>query len=128
MELDIDWYLKVVERLGSRRFSQTVVPVHIPDNNQQKYADYILNSFENSYDLVIVDGRNRCRCLANARSKVKVGGMLCLDNSERTEYEKAMSLLKDWEGRTWGDKNWMTTVCIRPAGEIEPIEFPNEDA
>jgi predicted O-methyltransferase YrrM len=38
---------------------------------------------DNSLDLVIVDGRNRVNCLLNSISKLKMGGVLVLDNAER---------------------------------------------
>ena len=47
-----------------------------------KYAD-TSDIEDNSLDLVIVDGRNRVNCLLNSLDKVKVGGIIVLDNAER---------------------------------------------
>ncbi len=38
---------------------------------------------DNSLDIVIVDGRNRVNCLLNSIDKLKIGGLLVLDNAER---------------------------------------------
>lgn len=38
---------------------------------------------DNSFDVVLVDGRNRGKCLLNSIQKLKSGGLLILDNSER---------------------------------------------
>jgi hypothetical protein len=42
----------------------------------------------NSLDFVLVDGRNRDACLLHAIPKVKMGGYLILDNSDRLYYFK----------------------------------------
>jgi hypothetical protein len=95
----------------------------------QYYADYILKSSDNSFDFILVDGRNRQRCLGNARSKVKVGGIVCLDNSEREEYNDALKLMESWDGYSFGDDGWLTTVFLRLLeSEVERVEFPNADA
>lgn len=133
-ELDPEWYKQVGERVVKENLMPFVQPYYfgiikgLNSPNIQMYADAILSATFGKFDLILVDGRNRCRCLANARSKVKVGGMLCLDNSERPEYAKAIALLDIWDGVSWGDEGWMTTVWVRPEGEVEPITFPNEDA
>ena len=41
---------------------------------------------DNFFDIVLIDGRARPSCIMHSVTKVKVGGMLILDNSERTYY------------------------------------------
>lgn len=48
---------------------------------------------DRSFDLVVVDGRARLACIARALPKVRDGGHLLLDNSERAEYAPAFSTL-----------------------------------
>ena len=127
LELDHDWFLAIEEILEKEKLDASIYCFGM-SNDYDKYADYILKYDDNLFDLVLIDGRNRCRCLANARSKVKVGGMLCLDNSEREEYQKAVALLDTWNGYTWGDFGWETTVWTRPDGTIKPVTFESEDA
>jgi hypothetical protein len=50
-----------------------------------------------SLDLVIVDGRARVECVKRAVSKVKGGGLLLLDDSDRARYRPAVALLAGWE-------------------------------
>lgn len=46
------------------------------------------------FDLVSVDGRSRVACLVEAKSKVKKGGFLVLDNFLRDRYEESINLLE----------------------------------
>lgn len=47
----------------------------------------VINQFPNEYfDFVIIDGRSRSSCLKQSVLKVKVGGYLVLDNTERDYY------------------------------------------
>jgi len=52
----------------------------------RSYAQAI-DSYPNEYfDLVVVDGRARPSCILHARDKVRLGGVLLLDQSERRYY------------------------------------------
>jgi len=52
----------------------------------QKYASQI-DAFPDQYfDILLVDGRARPSCIAHGAAKVKVGGILVLDNAERSYY------------------------------------------
>ncbi len=65
----------------------------------RSYASAIDRYEDGKFDLVTVDGRARNSCFLHALKKVKVGGYLMLDNSERNEYGpcfKEMQKLK-WE-------------------------------
>ncbi len=64
------------------------------------FREYVssVDSFPDQYfDIVAIDGRARPSCILHARLKVKVGGYLILDNSERTQYQKAKHLLSGWK-------------------------------
>jgi hypothetical protein len=52
------------------------------------YATAIDSFPEESFDVVILDGRARPSCFKHAVSKVKKGGWLLLDNAEREEYRR----------------------------------------
>jgi hypothetical protein len=54
--------------------------------NFQKYASSIDEFPDGYFDIVLVDGRARPSCIAHALSKVKAGGLLVVDNSERDYY------------------------------------------
>ena len=69
------------------------------------------------YDLVIVDGRRRVRCVRAAVPHIKPGGLLVLDNSEREYYQPAhdlLSVLGWFREETWNSL-WHTTIWRRPA-------------
>jgi hypothetical protein len=57
----------------------------------------LINKYENeSFDFILVDGRARVECGLNAIPKLKRGGILVLDNSERKRYELLRKRLKSW--------------------------------
>jgi hypothetical protein len=67
---------------------QAYLSIHYPKNglSYRRYVTQIDSFADGSLDLVLVDGRARTSCLAHAAAKVRPGGMLILDNSERAHY------------------------------------------
>lgn len=61
----------------------------------ETYARSIEQYPDGHFDLVVVDGRARPSCLMHAMPKVRVGGILLLDQSERPYYLAEMSALMD---------------------------------
>ena len=55
-----------------------------------------IDAFPDGYfDAVIIDGRARTDCIAHAKNKIKKGGYLVVDNSERTYYFNGNDFLSD---------------------------------
>lgn len=87
----------------------------------QSYASAIDSYPDESFDLVVVDGRGRPGCMRHAIPKVKRGGFILLDNSERAAYQSGCSLLEGWSGeRMWGPGPyngypWETRIWRRPS-------------
>jgi hypothetical protein len=87
----------------------------------KKYVESI-NDFQDEYfDVVVVDGRARPSCIAKSLSKIKQGGLLVLDNSNRDYYlEEATPLLSCWNQKTFfGPVRGLlhceqTTIYIKP--------------
>lgn len=85
------------------------------------YVQSISSAEDSSLDLVIVDGRARVDCVVAAKDKVKPGGHLLLDDSDRPRYEAAHKAMADWaESRIVGLKigsNYPATTSLwtRPA-------------
>jgi predicted O-methyltransferase YrrM len=50
---------------------------------------------DRSFDLVLVDGRARMACVKRALAKIKPGGAMMLDNSDRPSYAQASGLMGD---------------------------------
>ncbi|MGB0238019.1 MAG: hypothetical protein ACPG4B_06905 [Cycloclasticus sp.] len=47
------------------------------------------------FDLIVVDGRDRVNCVKHSISSLKSGGVIVLDDSERSAYSQALRLLKE---------------------------------
>ena len=61
------------------------------------YADYVpaIDDYpDEHFDVVVVDGRQRVRCFEHALPKVRPGGMLLLDDSERSRYAPTFELAR----------------------------------
>ncbi|MCE7997215.1 MAG: class I SAM-dependent methyltransferase [Roseivirga sp.] len=84
------------------------------DNFFDKYVEYI-NSFDNDFfDFVLVDGRARKSCALVGVDKLKSGGLLVLDNSERLRYKAVHDTLKDWPRLFTTTGLTDTTIWLKP--------------
>lgn len=119
MEHNKEWF----EQTGSELTRHGVANCELNLSALGAGGDYeacILNYPDSHFDLVIVDGRNRAACIANAAPKVKSDGILVLDNSEREQYQAAIvEHLAGWERRDFvsqggGYKGWTTSVWRKP--------------
>ncbi len=63
----------------------------------EKYVRSIEKYPDSSFDLVIIDGRSRIACISHALRKIKEGGYLLLDDSDRLYYTYAHTLLADYK-------------------------------
>ncbi|MSO41812.1 MAG: class I SAM-dependent methyltransferase [Solirubrobacterales bacterium] len=88
-----------------------------------------------AFDLVVIDfleapGVSRVDCVGPARGKLRPGGLLLLDDSDRPGYARAYELLEGWrERRFTGVKDEWPQVCEtaifrKPAASVgaHPIE------
>jgi hypothetical protein len=89
----------------------------------RKYVTAIDTYPSESFDIVLVDGRARTSCVSGAWPKVKRGGFLILDNSERVRYKGIhdMMAMMNWKKvdffgpgpyvryEFWGTTAWMRT-------------------
>ena len=76
------------------------------------------------FDLILIDGRDRVTCTKCSIKKLKKGGVLMLDNSERAWYRPIYHLLQEWQyyetEQSQPDmcgfwyKNWKTSWWIKP--------------
>jgi len=103
VEHDLYWYKKVNERLAALNLDSVDYrfvspdPIVSPVDREQEvyttaldtYSDMdfrtyveVINEYPDShFDLLIVDGRSRVKCICNGVRKVRGGGYLVLDNS-----------------------------------------------
>lgn len=86
------------------------------DLSFEKYCRQISSYEDNSFDLVCVDGRARNDCIKLALKKVRLGGYLILDNSERDIYAKGIYSLRKWNRKDFFGKGpinkypWKTSI------------------
>lgn len=82
----------------------------------EEYENFILK-FEHDFNIILIDGRRRVNCITKAIDKLKPGGILVVDNSERKEYEPGLWLLDGWQRRDWesgNSENWTTSIFWKP--------------
>jgi hypothetical protein len=86
-----------------------------------EYVQAINAQRDDSLDLVIIDGRARVACGLAAMNKVKPGGMLLLDDSDRRRYGRLIDALATWERadfrglKAGGGGVHQTSIWFRPA-------------
>jgi hypothetical protein len=87
-----------------------------PDFNA--YADAILDEPDASFDYIMIDGRARIACAANAMHKLAPGGLLVLDNSERRKYRPIFDMLENWPVTLHANGVWQTAIFTKPAEAV----------
>ena len=83
----------------------------------KKYVNSINEYPEQYFDLVVIDGRARPSCIKQAKSKIKPGKYLLLDNSERSHYQLAINhLLQGWNRKIFNGPTpylkWFTQTSV----------------
>jgi hypothetical protein len=86
----------------------------------RSYVGQIDDSPDDFFDVVLIDGRARPACIMHSATKVKLGGLLILDNAERSYYTvKTLSYLKNFHRKVFfgvgpcGLAMWQTDMYIR---------------
>ena len=94
-----EWYGKVKEQIkNNHRENIEYLYIALQENLEEpvwgiyketpKYVDIVNRYEEEFFDYVIVDGAYRVHCLKDSLPKIKVGGILILDNSNWLPSEK----------------------------------------
>lgn len=118
IEHNPEWYASVVEELQKNKIKNCEYILK-RYNEDKKYKNYyeVIDSFpDKTFDLVVVDGRSRNSCIFHAMKKIRKGGFLFLDNSERKRYSPGIDLLRDWERKDiqgigkYDPQEWQATV------------------
>ncbi|SMP19903.1 hypothetical protein [Algoriphagus winogradskyi] len=142
IEHDGEWFKEVVKNAGAH--PGLTLNLHIPEkeNNQdfpdlyksvngmycdgftfQNYAHAADHLPDGSIDLLIIDGRVRPACLIQTISKLKSGGILLFDNTERNSYQPFLEkYLKGWKS----EKYQGVTVCHAFFSETSIYWKPSE--
>jgi hypothetical protein len=103
-EHDEDWLNQMSAHLGpgtTLLFQPPAASGAIPSVAAPGYFDTYVAAIDsqpdNHLDLVIVDGRARVECVYRAMPKVKPGGLMLLDDTDRVRYQPAIQSLAGWE-------------------------------
>lgn len=110
IEHDAEWHAQTGDELakwGIENVTQVYRPLGLG------YAGAILDYPDEAFAVIVVDGRERAQCLANAMGKLAPGGVLVLDDSERAQYQEAMGRLDGWERHDFEYAGKRTTVWRR---------------
>lgn len=104
------WYRIVQARLSAKRMTN----VHYYLRDQTSYSDLTAHP-DHLFDFVLIDGIERPACVLNAVIKLKKGGWIYLDNTDRmarvkpeSDFQKAERLLLDIVRRCQGTVRYYT--------------------
>ena len=124
IEHDKEWYKNVSEKITEHNIQNCdyflVEPQSPDESNFNEYSDFIKKYEDNYFDVAIVDGKARNECIIAAKSKIRPGGHIILDNSERKIYKTGIETLKGWARKDFygpGPHNHYfseTTVFTKP--------------
>lgn len=88
--------------------------------NLQDFALEIESFTQNMFDVIVVDSRDREKCLLNSISHIKNEGIIILDNSERENLQNAKSKMLEFgfyeevmEGERWDGKTSTSSIFYK---------------
>ncbi|MEM7381551.1 MAG: FkbM family methyltransferase [Bacteroidota bacterium] len=116
VEHDAKWY-KILEP----KFSKMPNVSSSLENLETKAYSRSILAYEEAFDIVIIDGRDRIECCKNSLQALKSDGVVIWDNSDRTEYAEGYEILRqngfkriDFQGLgPINSKPWGTSLFYR---------------
>ena len=103
LEHDENFYQTLVKQFaGNPRVNLVHRPTGIPYGGSQEYATYPLY-LDRLFDLIVIDGRQRCDCLTVAALVLEPNGIVLLHDSERPNYHagyRFFESVEDLDGTT----------------------------
>jgi precorrin-6B methylase 2 len=88
-----EWFNFIKEK--STKFSLPNITIKICDN-LLNFPNEIENFRIKKFDLIVIDSRDRIKCLEKSVSFLKKSGSIILDNSERENLKSAANLMKNF--------------------------------
>ena len=89
VEHDYTWFKIVSEILP-----ENVEIIHIELNDTGNYVNAAVNSGK-KYDFIVIDGRERIACIKSAINALSEQGIILLDDSHKTKYQKGVEYLQN---------------------------------
>jgi hypothetical protein len=138
VEHDPAWKQQIFNHLKRNQFHNVDLELHEPDDSCgsqnrffstdsryeglsfQKYVEAIGKFSDDTFNLVVVDGRARPSCICHAISKICQGGYLLLDNSELEIYDQGKKAVSNWPYHEFCGPGpyiksfWATTIWQKP--------------
>jgi hypothetical protein len=93
VESDRAWFDDIREAVGAG------AELRLAESDGDGYATYVHSidqDLDESFDVIVVDGRERVRCGLAAIPKLKPGGRMILDDSDRARYSPLFDELAGW--------------------------------
>jgi precorrin-6B methylase 2 len=88
VEHDKRWFDKVNEKVPKN------VKLILKELNVVKSYSEVLTEINQNFQIIVVDGLERVKCIRNSIEYLSNDGIIILDDSERQEYEEAIIFLK----------------------------------
>lgn len=113
-------FIKEVETKSKKPLPEKVKKYLSEDSSFEirwEFENYFqsLEDFDNEYfDFILVDGRARPECVFYSIDKLKSGGLMVLDNSERNRYVVVTDALKNWDSYATSTGLTDTTFWVKP--------------
>lgn len=126
------WFADRVKSIVSVEYDEKyfdIVAPKLKDRNNVEYrkaflgVDYHqqIEEFEEAFDIVIIDGRERVECAKSALPALRSNGVIIWDNSEREEYAEGYELIREagfkevfFQGLgPIGHYEWQTTIFYK---------------
>lgn len=116
IEHDKKWYSKISQEIKENNNTTLI----LKDRPYYTICDDFLDNF---FDLILIDGRDRVECFKACEPKLKHGGLMILDNSEREEYSFIINSYKNKKTFIYDQKEcdefgftyprWTTQIWIK---------------
>jgi hypothetical protein len=142
VEHDRSWFPILQERITDRQLASICQLSFVAENDPgsddafrserstgsfQDYVKYIDRYPDDYFDLVVVDGRARLKSLEHAGNKVRPGGSLILDDSERRDYQSFPGFLSTWPRRDFQGLRRLSPYAPRTSVWTRPSVAPERD-
>lgn len=89
VENDEEWYRKMAPLMPGNA-TLYMIKLEYGGDYSKKILEY-----ENQFDIIVIDGRDRVNCAINSLRALKPEGVILWDNSDRAEYETGYRFLYD---------------------------------
>jgi len=89
VEHDIGWFNTIIDKMP---INAKIILASLDDGDNYDMSAINSNTL---YDIIIVDGRERIKCINNSVQALKHDGVLVLDDSEREKYTEGKQYLRD---------------------------------